>query len=183
MTAGQLGLGLPPPAQPGETWRRCPSWPRMWASSAGRVAIDGKHGRPPKLCAITARHRTGYVLVNTGAPLPSGSGPEKRKRGLFVADAFHGPRPPGAVLRHLNGDQLDDTPRNLRWGTQSENCIDAVRHGTAPAMKLSSRKARFIMRSPLSAAELGRRYRVTPTTVRNIRNGRTWRHLAQEQEQ
>ncbi|MFE0413609.1 HNH endonuclease signature motif containing protein [Streptomyces tendae] len=49
---------------------------------------------------------------------------------VLVAEAFHGPRPAGQVVRHLNGDPSDNRASNLTYGTQSENTRDAVRHGT-----------------------------------------------------
>lgn len=48
----------------------------------------------------------------------------------LVLEAFVGPRPEGAVCRHLNGDPADNRVENLRWGTGSENQYDAVRHGS-----------------------------------------------------
>lgn len=48
----------------------------------------------------------------------------------MVADAFIGPRPNGAVIRHLNGKANDNRPENLAYGTQAENVQDEVRHGT-----------------------------------------------------
>lgn len=51
---------------------------------------------------------------------------------LLVAKTFHGPRPPGLVVRHLNGNSLDDRPENLAYGTVSENVLDEVSHGTHP---------------------------------------------------
>lgn len=47
----------------------------------------------------------------------------------LVAEAFHGPRPAGMALRHLNGDPGDNRPENLAYGTQAENLDDRDRHG------------------------------------------------------
>lgn len=48
----------------------------------------------------------------------------------LVAEAFIGPRPEGMVTRHLNGDNVDNRPQNLAYGTHAENNADLVRHGT-----------------------------------------------------
>lgn len=48
----------------------------------------------------------------------------------LVAAAFLGPRPDGLQIRHLNGIPSDCRLVNLAYGTQSENMLDSVRHGT-----------------------------------------------------
>jgi hypothetical protein len=50
----------------------------------------------------------------------------------LIALAFHGPRPPGLVARHFDGDQLNNVPGNIFYGTYSENAHDQVRHGRHP---------------------------------------------------
>lgn len=40
----------------------------------------------------------------------------------LVCEAFHGPAPfPRAVVMHLDDDQTNNTPGNLKWATQKEN--------------------------------------------------------------
>ncbi|BCI54928.1 hypothetical protein NIIDNTM18_42060 [Mycolicibacterium litorale] len=48
----------------------------------------------------------------------------------LVADAFLGPRPAGAEVRHKNGRPDDCRASNLEYGTRSENAEDSKRHGT-----------------------------------------------------
>lgn len=48
----------------------------------------------------------------------------------LVCAAFHGPRPEGAEIRHLDGDATNNVSSNLAWGTRSENNLDRVAHGT-----------------------------------------------------
>lgn len=50
----------------------------------------------------------------------------------LVAEAFIGPRPDGLVTRHLDGDELNNHPSNLVYGTPRDNALDAVDHGTHP---------------------------------------------------
>ena len=47
----------------------------------------------------------------------------------LVCEAFNGPRT--GETRHLDGNRLNNTPANLRWGTTKENAADRVRHGTS----------------------------------------------------
>lgn len=48
---------------------------------------------------------------------------------VAVAAAFHGPRPAGLVIRHLDGDPSNNSATNLRYGTDVENARDLIRHG------------------------------------------------------
>ncbi len=59
---------------------------------------------------------------------PRGPAPTRRVYEL-VLEAFVGPRPPGMVACHNNGDAGDDRLANLRWDSWSENHRDTVRHG------------------------------------------------------
>src|SRR5262245_3175163 len=64
------------------------------------------------------------------------------RRASMICEAFHGPRPIGMTVRHLDGSRTDDAASNLAWGTQKENIGDKYRHGTIrlgedhPASKL-----------------------------------------------
>src|SRR5665647_611311 len=46
-----------------------------------------------------------------------------------VSAAFIGPRPNGLVIRHLDGDSLNNDVSNLAFGTSLENVLDTLRHG------------------------------------------------------
>lgn len=49
----------------------------------------------------------------------------------LVCMAFHGPPPtPSSQVRHLDGNQENNAPLNLKWGTQAENAADRLAHGT-----------------------------------------------------
>jgi hypothetical protein len=48
----------------------------------------------------------------------------------LVLEAFVSPRPHKMVVRHINGNSQDDRLSNLTWGTQSDNILDKIRHGT-----------------------------------------------------
>lgn len=50
----------------------------------------------------------------------------------LVLLAFIGPPPTGMHALHRDGDPANNRLSNLRWGTPSENSLDAVRHGAHP---------------------------------------------------
>lgn len=72
--------------------------------------------------------RNGYALHQ----LRNRGGRQQIRAHVLVAAAFIGPRPAGLILRHLDGNPSNNTPRNLAYGTFSENQYDRVRHGTHP---------------------------------------------------
>ncbi|WP_363551462.1 NUMOD4 motif-containing HNH endonuclease [Microbacterium sp. LWH12-1.2] len=51
----------------------------------------------------------------------------------LVCEAFHGQKPSGHVVRHLNGVSTDNESFNLAWGTPAENSADMVAHGNSRA--------------------------------------------------
>lgn len=71
-------------------------------------------------------HKDGYAKVN----LCRGGRQKTFLVHRLVLDAFVGPREPGQECRHLDGDPSNNRLTNLAWGTQSENELDKVRHGT-----------------------------------------------------
>lgn len=103
-----------------EQWAPIRSWEGLYSvSDHGNVRND----------------RTGYVLKP--APIRRGyltvTLADKSRRVLcsvhrLVADAFLDGA--GPLVRHLDGNKLNNAATNLCWGTGSENSLDAVQHGT-----------------------------------------------------
>jgi hypothetical protein len=106
-----------------EEWRPIPGQPGYEVSSAGRV-LSRKYSKPRLM--RTSTDPAGYPTVQ----LCQNNAPVKYRVHRLVAEAFYGPRPIGAEVRHLNGVKSDNRSENLRWGSQSENSFDRVRHGT-----------------------------------------------------
>lgn len=104
-----------------EEWRDLPGYPMYRVSSEGAVWTR-KYGRR----LSPSVRRTGYKVFTPSVGRRQVNLPVHQA----VCLAFHGPRPDGAVVRHLNGDQLDNRAANLAWGSPSENAQDKRRHGT-----------------------------------------------------
>lgn len=166
----QPALAIFPPAEPGEEWRACPTWPWMQASSHGRIAHAGGVLSP-------SRKPDGYRVIN---------GTRYRcspRCAVLIADAFHGPRPKGAIVRHLDGTRDNDRPENLAYGSHRENFDDAVAHGTR-RLVLDETKARTILAAPPAEtdASIARRLGIYRQIVTSARTGAAWRHVAPEME-
>lgn len=100
----------------------------------------------------------------------------------LVCETFVGPEPfPGALVRHLDGDRLNNLADNLAWGTHADNTADAKGHGTlrGGGMKLDVEKVRMI-RASLAAPDretyeqIGARHGVTGSCVYAINKGISW---------
>lgn len=106
-----------------ETWRPVLGHEETYAvSDRGRVLSFHK-GLSRFLAG--AVDRDGYLCVK----LYRNKRPIHRPVHQLVCEAWHGPRPDGLEVRHLDGEKLNLAPSNLKWGTQSENGFDRVRHG------------------------------------------------------
>lgn len=51
---------------------------------------------------------------------------------IAVMAAFVGPRPPGMVINHIDGDKWNNTVSNLEYVTPAENTWHAIRSGLSP---------------------------------------------------
>jgi hypothetical protein len=136
-------------------------WP--WLGAAG----SSGHGRFKVAGKLYSPHRISYSLAN-GA--------------IENVDEFH-----GTVIRHKCDNPPCCNPAHLIDGTQMDNVIDMESRGrgdrargeAAGKAKLTEDMVRAIRESPLSsrklAAELGV---VTDGTIRHIRRGEAWAHVA-----
>lgn len=166
---GQLPLGLLPPSLSGEVWRRSGRWPWLLASNFGRVASEGRKRRLPPRLVTGAVHPNGYIVGGDGI-----------YRCCVVADAWHGARPKGAVVRHLDGSRDNDRPENVTWGTSSQNALDRHGHGTMRAVLTADAVVPILraMKRGTSPTRLGRKFGVTASAIHCVQSGDSWRHIA-----
>lgn len=102
-----------------------------------------------------------------------------------IYEAIHGHIPLGLEIDHVNGRKTDNRIRNLEAVTRAENVRRAVAKGLAPVgearsdAKLTAALVREIRRTAgtVTAADWARHLSVDKTTIRQARNGTTWRHV------
>ena len=161
-----------------ERWRDVPGYEgryivsdhgNMWSVLAWkplRHHLD-RHGRPSVKLSRNYHRRATYVSS-------------------LVLEAFTGPRPDGKECSHLDGDPLNNHISNLVWETREENMARKLEHGTLPwgerqwMSKLTKSDVRGVRRRLArgeSYTSIGRKYGVNYQTIRDIRLGKTWRHL------
>lgn len=97
----------------------------------------------------------------------------------LVAEAFYGGRPLGSQIRHLDGNQKNNAPENLDYGTQEQNWSDRLVNGvslgeTHHNAKITNKIADEIRASSLSQRALSAQFGLSQSTIWSIRNNRTW---------
>lgn len=165
----------------GEVWKAIPSLPGYIACSDGRVMripytqempYGGQrtYGGEPTL-GVLCKGR--YQFMYRG---------KNYRVHRLICEAFAGPAPfSGAVVMHLNEDSTDNRAENLAWGTQKQNMaapgFRAYCRRTSRAPKIDREQARTIKYGTMSCAAAAREYGISPSTVSNIRAGRSWAHI------
>ncbi len=104
---------------------------------------------------------------------------------VLVLNAFVGPCPPGQECCHGDDVPWNNVLGNLRWGTRSSNLLDAVRTGKKlvgenwhiSKLKNSDIPVIRSLFGIVSYREIGRRYGVSDSTIRQIKDGRSWKHI------
>ena len=167
-----------------EQWRAIVEAPGYEVSSSGRVGswLPGRNNAPlptTRRVLKASRDKDGYARVTIRR-----DGVRLRRRVCrLVATAWHG-QPNGKQVRHLDGDNTNDHPSNLAWGTAKENSADKKRHKTQVlgtqinTAKLTEEKVREIKNSDKGHSELARKYGTSPGAIWHIRAERTWKHVS-----
>ncbi|WP_143393245.1 HNH endonuclease signature motif containing protein [Fimbriiglobus ruber] len=104
----------------------------------------------------------------------------------LVADAFLTPALNGNVVRHLDGNKLNNSVENLLWGTQRENCQDTERHGRNPKgtqrynAKLTDDavlQIRELWKAGVRSPVIAKRFGISHSHARDIGNRKKWNHI------
>jgi hypothetical protein len=155
-------------------WTSIPSHPWLWVSPDGAVATTYR-GRARILKGTTSGE---YRAVMPQLGL-------KFYIHALVCEAFHGPRPIGAEVRHLDGNRFNNAAANLAWGTPQENAADRALHGTVASgdrngmAKLThvqvSEMRRLRAVEGLSYRLIGVRFGVSTMTAYRAVEGQSWK--------
>jgi hypothetical protein len=154
-----------------DQWLAIPSYPNYEVSNTGLVrnlknkhilAFNTKKGKHPyQRVHLSLQGKSKYVLVHR-----------------LVLEAFVGPCPLGCQTLHLDDNPKNNHLSNLKWGTPKENHKTINRKGSANAKaRLSIEDVVNIRNSNDKHCNLARQYKVTATTIQNIRNHKLWSHL------
>lgn len=177
-----------------EVWRKIPGFDGYEASSLGHIRSLDRFRLYTKQVGKSRikirRLHKGRILKpgrSTSGHLSVSLGRNGGSKGVHVLVllAFIGPAPKGHESCHNNDDPSDNRLSNLRWGTRSENLFDAVRNRKKPigervaASKLRDRDIPRIREASARGdiAALAMELNVNESTIRQVRYGRTWKHI------
>lgn len=92
---------------------------------------------------------------------------------IIACEAFHGPRPIGAVSRHLDGNRFNNAAENLAWGSYKENKQDDFKNG-AVATGFRSGKSVFKNMEQINAAKAMLNLGIPTRSIAVIFNCSVW---------
>lgn len=102
----------------------------------------------------------------------------------LVWEVCNGPIPDGFHVDHKNAVRSDNRSRNLQAITPSQNCQSVYERGGRPTgegathSKLTTQQVlRIRSHRHIATRAFARMFNVDPSTVRAIRQGKTWRRL------
>lgn len=109
---------------------------RVVIMSASHKSVEHVSRRKGRLLR-PGRASNGYFTVALGRN-------NSRTVHSLVAETFIGPCPEGHEVLHIDGTRTNNCAYNLRYGTRSENMLDAVKHGTCDltALRIAADKGR-----------------------------------------
>lgn len=157
---------------------RVATYSRVDQYSGRTLTIRRKHaGRLLRL----GRQSSGHMSVALGKEAGS------KLVHVLVLEAFIGPCPAGHESLHKDGNPSQNLLTNLRWGTRSENLLDAVAHGVKPvgskhpSARLREQDIPLIRKASRGprgcVARLARAYGIAESVIRSIRDGKSWKHV------
>jgi len=107
----------------------------------------------------------------------------RKERAHRVAVRLDGCDPSGQVVRHSCDNPSCVNPDHLQVGSQHDNMRDMVERERQPLgerngrSQLSLEEVKIILKATGSTADLAKRFDTSPSNIREIRSGRSWRHV------
>lgn len=117
---------------------------------------------------------TGYYRVSIGGKLMF---VHRLVASIYIANPDYKPQ-----VNHKDGNKLNNNVENLEWVTNKENSLHALKNGWMRIeekhqfAKLNRKQVQFIKsHDEMSRKELAELFNISPRTISDIRNGKTWK--------
>jgi hypothetical protein len=168
-----------------EIWKDIPGYEGKYqASDLGNirsvtrsVAQMGRYGKPftriiKGRILKPGKQDSGHVTVALGR---GNSIPVHQ----LVILTFKGPPPRNCEVRHLNSNPKDNSPKNLCYGTRTENILDEYRLGKKWRKLNVSQvlEIRRLLSEGIKGSEISRLFNISQSQVSNIKNGVQYKWL------
>jgi hypothetical protein len=158
-----------------EKWKDIPGYEGYYqASNSGKVrsvdhyVINRPDGtgyiRKGKILSSALTNSHLYVVLTTPKYDPNYKPNKMYAVHRCVTAAFAGPCPPGYLVRHVNGNGIDNRIENLCYGTHKDNSADSIRHGSLH-QKLTAKDIADIRALCAEQDKLPRKERITHRSI------------------
>jgi hypothetical protein len=171
-------------------WRTCPGFPDYEISKDGRVrrVTPSKTRKKNIPYELKQRPRSTGGYLEVRLYVGDRSAPHVKAVHRLVCMTFNGSPPPGKrLVRHLDGDMLNNCYKNLAWGNDWDNTQDRIRHigtfeGERNGKSVLTKDDVIEIRSTFSGnlgetAEMAKRYGVSVSAIKHILAYRSWKHV------
>ncbi len=174
-----------------EQWKKVAGFEEFYeVSNLGRFrslpkVINGRWGRTKykgKIITPT-KHSHGYGVLS----LVGEDGKSSVRSHKYVALAFCDNPENKPCVNHIDGDKMNNRADNLEWVTHAENTQHAYRTGLmlnpkgddCHNSKLNEDDVKCILHclGTFQSSQLAEHFDVSRSTICDIKNGRTWRHV------
>ncbi|MCB0419923.1 MAG: HNH endonuclease [Bdellovibrionales bacterium] len=158
--------------------RRIKNFPGYFVTEYGEIFRELKSGSLKKV-NHNIRKKDGYCLV----VLRKDKKPCARYLHRLVAERFCLKKNKNHVVNHKDANKKNNIASNLEWVSIQENNNHKHENGLCAfgtgiwASKINDDIALDIFKSELPSRELGRIYKISKTSVLNIKKKKTWRHI------
>lgn len=131
------------------------------------------------------RDRDGYLYIDA---LYKGRFKHLRIHRLVAIMYLPRPKSTKLVVRHLDGDKLNNNPSNLKWGTPKENAEDNVTNGRSRYFngekshlsKLTEKevsKIRRLNKIGVQKSVIAKKFKTTSANISAITSFKTWKYV------
>lgn len=160
-----------------ENWKDIQGYEDYQVSDLGNVKMTANSASRKERILKPLNHPKGYFRV----------GLYKNKKVKFffihrlVATHFIENPENKATINHINGDKSNNSIQNLEWNTYRENMNHSIENNLSSCgernakAKLNIEQVREIRNSNLLNSELCEKFKVSKSTIDNIKSNRTWK--------
>ena len=167
-----------------EIWKTVENCKRYRVSSLGRIVSNAK-SKDGSFKILKFGDKRGYYAIT----IIDDKG-KRRNRTIhrLVAEHFLSNPKKLPQLNHKNGIKTDNKIKNLEWCTQKENVAHAIKNGRKGGVcgskhyraKLNEddiKKIFFFKKEHIKVKEIADKFNVSARHIRDILNGKRWKHL------